>query len=158
MCLSPAELTEFVAQLAADSERWRELVRHDPNQRIYELLWDDENVNAWLICWSQDDDTGFHDHDASAAAITVIEGRVREDRLRLNAEPISTVSGAGATITIPPNAIHRVLHAGETPAVTIHAYSPPLIRTGAYAVSDDGELLREAQDGAEELRAELAVA
>ncbi len=157
MSLSPTELTAFVSRLAADSEHWRELVRHDPDQRIYELLWDDEDVNAWLICWSQDDDTGFHDHDASAAAITVIEGQVREDRLRLNAEPLSTVSGPGATITIPPNAIHRVLHAGEMPAVTIHAYSPPLIRTGAYAVSDDGELLREAQDGAEELRAELAV-
>jgi hypothetical protein len=48
-----------------------------------------------------------------------------------------------------------VLHAGDVPAVTIHAYSPPLIRTGAYAVGDDGELLREAQDGAEELRAEV---
>lgn len=157
MSLSPDELAAFVEDLAADTGRWRDLVRHDPNQRIYELLWDDESVNAWLICWSQDDDTGFHDHDVSAAAITVIEGHVREDRLRLNGEPRTTVSGPGAIITIPPNAIHRVLHAGDVPAVTIHAYSPPLIRTGAYAVSEDGELLREAQDGAEELRAEVAL-
>jgi quercetin dioxygenase-like cupin family protein len=156
MSLALDELSAFAANLAADSESWRELVRHDPDQRIYELLWDDEDVNAWLICWSQDDDTGFHDHDASAAAITVIEGQVREDRLRLNGEPSSTVSGPGALITIPPNAIHRVLHDGDLPAVTIHAYSPPLIRTGAYALSDAGELLREAQDGAEELRAALA--
>jgi quercetin dioxygenase-like cupin family protein len=157
MSLSFAELTAFVAELEADTERWRDLVRHDPNQRIYELLWDDENVNAWLICWSRDDDTGFHDHDASAAAITVIDGHVREDRLRLNGEPRTTVNGPGAIIAIPPNAIHRVLHAGDVPAVTIHAYSPPLVRIGAYVVSDDGELLREAQDGAEELRAELAL-
>jgi quercetin dioxygenase-like cupin family protein len=157
MTLSQDALAAFVAELAADTGRWRGLVRHDPNQRIYELLWDDETVNAWLICWSQDDDTGFHDHDASAAAITVIEGHVREDRLRLNGDPSTTVSGPGAILTIPPNAIHRVLHAGVGPAVTIHAYSPPLIRTGAYAVSDDGELLREAQDGAEELRAEAAL-
>jgi len=155
MSLPLDELSAFVANLAADSQSWRHLVRHEPDHRVYELLWDDEDVNAWLICWSQDDDTGFHDHDASAAAITVIDGQVREDSLRLQGEPSTTVSGPGALITIPPNAIHRVIHAGDVPAVTIHAYSPPLVRTGAYAVSDDGELLREAQDGAEELRAEL---
>ena len=156
MSLSLDELSAFVAGLADDGA-WRDLVRHDPGQRIYELIWADADVNAWLICWSQDDDTGFHDHDASAAAITVIDGQVREDRLRLNGEPTTTVSGPGAVITIPPNAIHRVLHAGGVPAVTIHAYSPPLVRTGAYAISAGGELLREAQDGAEELRAELAL-
>jgi quercetin dioxygenase-like cupin family protein len=157
MSLSVDELTTFVENLAADGDRWQGLVRHDAAHRIYELIWEDQSVNAWLICWSQDDDTGFHDHDASAAAITVIGGQVREDRLRLNGEPRSKVSGPGATITVPPNAIHRVLHAGDTPTVTIHAYSPPLIRTGAYAVSADGELLRVAQDGAEELRAEVAL-
>ena len=157
MSLSLDQLASFVEDLAADSERWRRRVRHDPDQRVYELLWDDVHVNAWLICWSRDDDTGFHDHDASAAAITVIEGKVREDRLRLNGPPSTVVSGPGSLITIPPNAIHRVLHAGEGPAVTIHAYSPPLVRTGAYVVGDGGELLREAQDGAEELRAQVAV-
>ena len=44
------------------------------------------DVNAWLICWSEDHDTGFHDHDASAAAITVMAGHVREDRLRFGAQ------------------------------------------------------------------------
>ena len=156
MSLPPDELTTFVDDWRRAATGGRELVRHDPEQRVCELLWEDEDVNAWLICWSEDDDTGFHDHDASAAAITVIDGRVREDRLRLNGAPSTTVSGPGR-LTIPPNAIHRVLHAGEVPAVTIHAYSPPLVRTGAYAVSDDGELLREAQDGAEELRAEVAL-
>ena len=32
--------------------------------------------------------------------------------------------------------IHRVTHAGNTPAVTINAYSPPLWRMGAYQVKD----------------------
>ena len=47
--------------------------------------------------------------------------------------------------TVPPVAIHRVLHVGEAPAVTIHAYSPPLTRTGAYTVGPNGELERESQ-------------
>ena len=54
---------------------------------MYELIRDDEHVNAWLICWSEDPDTGFHDHDLSAAAIRVIDGQVREDRMRLGGGP-----------------------------------------------------------------------
>lgn len=151
MSLSRTELEVFVEQLAADTERWRPFVSHDPGQRSYELIWDDIEVNAWVLCWSEDHDTGFHDHDVSAAAITVVEGQVREDRLRLNGEPHSVISGPGTTFTVPANAIHRVLHAGDVPAVTIHAYSPPLTRTGAYSVTATGELRRYAQDGAEEL-------
>ena len=59
--------------------------------------------------------------------------------------------------TVPPVAIHRVLHAGDGPAVTIHAYSPPLTRTGSYHVGPDGELQRESQPFEEELRAEPAL-
>jgi quercetin dioxygenase-like cupin family protein len=158
MSLSLEELTTFVENLAADAARWQRFVRHDRDRRVYELIWEGAEVNAWLICWSEDHDTGFHDHDTSAAAITVIDGHVREDRLRLNGEPRTTVSGAGTTITVAPNAIHRILHAGSGPAVTIHAYSPPLVRTGAYAVGLDGELLRVAHDGDEELSSAVALA
>ena len=47
---------------------------------------------------------------------------------------------------------HRVLHAGREPAVTLHAYSPPLWRMGAYEVRGDGTLARHSLSYAEELR------
>lgn len=157
MSLSLAELERFTARLAAEPERWAHLVRHEDDLRVYELIWDDDDVNAWLICWSEDQDTGFHDHDVSGAGIAVISGTVREDRLTVAGGTRSRELGAGAAFTVPPVAIHRVLHAGTGPAVTIHAYSPPLRRTGAYRVGDGGELLREAQDFEVELRAEPAL-
>jgi hypothetical protein len=54
---------------------------------------------------------------------------------------------------LPPVAIHRVLHAGNGPAVTIHAYSPPLRRSGVYRVGEDGSLERESQPFEVELQA-----
>lgn len=54
---------------------------------------------------------------------------------------------------LPAVAIHRVLHAGTAPAVTLHAYSPPLVRTGAYRTAPDGELERELLSAEDELRA-----
>jgi hypothetical protein len=153
MSLGPTELERFVAELAAAPERWAHAVRHASDVRVYAQIWDDEEVNAWVICWSEDQDTGFHDHDKSSAAIGVISGKVREDRLRLGQAPRSQVLGPGSVFTVPSVAIHRVLHAATAPAVTLHAYSPPLIRTGAYRIGPDGELERGLLSGAEELRA-----
>ena len=42
------------------------------------------------------------------------------------------------------------------PAVSIHAYSPPLWRMGAYSVAPDGTLRRESISYAEELRPVVA--
>src|ERR1700759_842 len=126
MSLTLEELHRFAAGLAAEPETWRRHVRHDSDARVYEEIWNDGDVNAWVICWSEDQDTGFHDHDESGAAIAVISGQVREDRLRVGDEPRSRVLAAGQIFTVPEVAIHRVLHAGDVPAVTIHAYSPPL--------------------------------
>ena len=158
MSLTIAELEQFAVSLAAATDRWHHLVRHADDARVYAQIWDDEDVNAWVICWSEDQDTGFHDHDESAAGIAVVSGRVREDRLRLDGAPISREIEPGTTFTLPPVAIHRVLHAGNQPAVTIHAYSPPLRRTGAYRVGDDGELERVSQPFEAELRSEPALA
>ena len=157
MSLEPAALRAFVQQLAADPERWRAVVEHDPEKRTYGLIWDDDQVNAWVLCWSKDHDTGFHDHDVSAAAIVVLEGQVREDRLRLEGGPRETVYGAGSTFTVPPDAIHRVLHAGDGPAITLHAYSPPLRKQGAYSLARDGILQRQVQSWEDELTADTAL-
>ena len=157
MTLTHAELQAFVKGLASEPALWRHLVNHDPERRTYGLICDVADVNAWVLCWGSDHDTGFHDHDVSAAAITVIDGQVREDRLRLDGSPREIVYSAGATFTVPPEAIHRVLHAGDGPAVTIHAYSPPLRAQGAYSLAVDGVLQRHVQSWEQELAGEVLI-
>jgi len=154
--LSSHDLERFVNDLAARPGLWRDYVTADATQRVYELIWDDADVNAWIICWADGSDTGFHDHDRSAAAITVLAGEVTEERLRLGAPPRRDVHGAGTTFTLPATAIHRIRHDNDELAISIHAYSPPLVRTGAYRTGEDGLLEREAQGIEAELRAEPA--
>ncbi len=115
MSLNSTELRDFAAQLADEPERWAHLVAADSSERVYELIWDDEDVNAWVIVWNEDSDTGFHDHDVSAAGIAVIAGMVREDRLSLGGLPRVRLFSGGETFTVEPTAIHRVLHAGGEP-------------------------------------------
>jgi predicted metal-dependent enzyme (double-stranded beta helix superfamily) len=150
--LDGAELRALAARLARRPERWAHLVRHDPGERVYEELVRDSHLAVWLICWMEDHDTGFHDHDRSAGAVAVAQGAVVEERLRLGRPPAARTFGAGEAFAFAAADIHRVRHGGAGPAVTIHAYSPPLWRMGAYEVQPDGELRRHSMSYAEELR------
>jgi predicted metal-dependent enzyme (double-stranded beta helix superfamily) len=100
-----------------------------------------------------DHDTGFHDHDVSAGAVAVVSGAVREERLTIGGPPREVLARSGSTFHFSPSDIHRVRHAGRDPAVTIHVYSPPLLRMGAYVVGGDGVLARHPMSYEEELRA-----
>ena len=95
------QLTTFVRGLASKPESWRHLVEHDRAARTYSELLRDDNVAAWLICWMDDHDTGFHDHDRSAGAVAVAQGEVIEDRLLLGRPPASRRYGAGRAFSCP---------------------------------------------------------
>jgi predicted metal-dependent enzyme (double-stranded beta helix superfamily) len=150
--LTQPELSRFVRDLVLRPDVWKDLVHHDPDSRIYEQLLRDQHVEVWLICWMYDHDTGFHDHDVSSGALAVAQGRVREERLGLGGAVIERILEAGEAIDFAAADIHRVTHTGNTPAVTINAYSPPLWRMGAYEIKGSGELQRHSISYAEELR------
>jgi predicted metal-dependent enzyme (double-stranded beta helix superfamily) len=150
--LSQPELRALASRLAADPQHWQHLVVHRPDARTYAELHRDDHLAVWLICWMDDHDTGFHDHDLSAGAVGVAAGAVREERLVLGGAPVERVVPAGQSFSFGPSDIHRVAHAPGAPAVTVHAYSPPLWRMGAYEVLPTGELQRWSLSYAEELR------
>jgi predicted metal-dependent enzyme (double-stranded beta helix superfamily) len=150
--LSGPELERFVRDLADRPELWIDSVRHDSTQRVYEELCSDEYLTAWLICWMDDQDTGFHDHDVSAGAVAVVSGRVREERLAIGGEPSKRTVAVGDAFHFSPADIHRVRHDGSEPAVTLHVYSPPLARMGAYEIDENGVLARHSLRSSEELR------
>ena len=145
-------LRAWVGDLAAAPSRWAPHVAHRADQRIFVPLDAPEGTEAWLICWMPGHDTGFHDHDLSSGAVTVVSGSVREERLRIGAQVTSEVYEAGQTFDFSPADIHRVTHHGTEPAVTLHAYSPRLRRMGAYSVARSGELQRFPLAYGEELR------
>jgi predicted metal-dependent enzyme (double-stranded beta helix superfamily) len=151
--LSLTELRALATRLAADPSEWRHLVRHDPAARIFERILDEPSVEAWLICWMAGHDTGFHDHDVSSGAVAVLDGEVREERLILgSAEARSKHYAAGEVFDFSPADIHRVVHHGAAPTVTLHVYSPRIARPGAYSIGPDGALRRHQVSNGEELR------
>jgi mannose-6-phosphate isomerase-like protein (cupin superfamily) len=151
--LDPDSLRALVDGLAAAPEAWEEHVRHDTEGRHYTLLHRDGTVEVWLICWTgEDHDTGYHDHDISSGAFAVARGELVEERLAIG-RTIRRRLRRGQSLGFPPSHVHRVHGVGDTPAVSIHAYSPPLARLGVYAVAPDGALRRESVAATHELTA-----
>ena len=150
--LDCGELRDLVARIAADPQRWQGLVRHGTPERHFEQLWRDDHVDVWVITWTNGNDTGFHDHDVSRGAVAVVEGEVTEERLVVGGPPRRLHHAAGETFEFDASHVHRMCLDADGPAVSIHAYSPPLWRMGAYTVASDGTLRRESVSYAEELR------
>jgi predicted metal-dependent enzyme (double-stranded beta helix superfamily) len=161
--LSRVQLRVLATEVAANESLWRHLVRHEPDRRVYEELLLDEpslagSVGLWLICWMDDHDTGFHDHDNSSGAVAVAAGRLRDERLAVGAHAPARTYTRGESFDFGPSDIHRMAHAGGGPAISIHAYSPPLKGMGAYVVEPSGVLRRTSMPYTEELRPDHAAA
>jgi quercetin dioxygenase-like cupin family protein len=122
-------------------------------ERYSERLLLTSDLEIWMIHWEAGHDTGFHDHDRSGGTVVVIEGAVREDRLVVGGAPSTRVVRAGESFSFEPADIHRVTHVSGEPAVTIHAYSPPLQAMGAYEIEEGGRLRRTPLDAATSLSA-----
>lgn len=149
--LDRAELQALVDELAAAPELWREQVAFPDGERHYVSLHRDDHVDVWLLCWTRDNDTGWHDHDISSGAVRVIQGALAESNPRIGGEPAVRVVGAGRSFAFGPEHIHR-LTGEEDRSVSIHAYSPPLWRLGQYTIGDDGLMRRRSVSYADELR------
>ena len=150
--LGEEELRAIVTDLARRPELWRRHVAHDPNQRRFTRLRIDEDLEVWLICWMDGQDTGLHDHGDSSGAVAVVQGAVHEERYvnRTLAHELDFVEGE--TLTFSPTVVHRVRHSGNEPTVTLHAYSPPLHDSSAYAIDAHGRWRSVAVQDDEELR------
>lgn len=145
-----AELSELVRELAARPDLWQRHVRHSAVERLYVRLHLDDHLEVWLICWSQRQDTGFHDHDGSRGAVAVVDGALRERRLSVGGGVPTAVYPTGADFSFGATHIHDVSQTGPSIATSLHVYSPPLGEMGFYEIAADGTLSRRTGDYREE--------
>ena len=107
------------------------------------------HLDIWLICWANQQETGFHDHDLSAGAVHVVQGELVEDRFELvnsTLSEASTTHRLGATFDFDASHVHRLRHRHGAVATSIHAYSPALWRMGVPTTWIPRGLLRRTLD------------
>jgi quercetin dioxygenase-like cupin family protein len=149
--LTQPELEELAAAIAQQPELWQHHVGFDGEERVYASLHRDAHVDVWLLCWTPENDTGWHDHDISSGAVAVVAGELVENNLTLTHGARERRVGAGTSFSFGPDHIHR-LNGAVQGSISVHAYSPPLWRMGQYRVDDDGTLKRVSLSYADELR------
>lgn len=131
--LPPAELLALLSRVAADPGAWAAAVSFSSGTRHWSRLPAPDGVDLWLLTWLPDQATDLHDHGDSAAAFTVLSGVVEEVRVEPARQRRRTTRLAtGRTRWMPPGELHDVRGAPDGPAVTLHAYSPPLTRMTFY--------------------------
>jgi predicted metal-dependent enzyme (double-stranded beta helix superfamily) len=149
--LSQARLGEIVGALAARPGGWGELVRFEAGRRWYRRLELADDHEVWLLSWLPGQNTGFHDHGRAAGAFAVAQGRVRERTVAGGHRPLvrNLTVGQGSVRAFGPHYAHDVVNAFAEPAVTVHAYSPPLTAMRRFELTESG-LVHTATERAEQ--------
>ncbi|MCT7657281.1 cysteine dioxygenase [Mycobacterium deserti] len=116
--------------------------------RWYTRLHGDEELDVWLISWVPDRSTELHDHGGSLGALTVVSGSLRETRWDGEALRRKRLQ-SGDQAAFPLGWVHDVVWAPDrhtsapiTPALSVHAYSPPLTAMSYYEVTERNTLRR----------------
>lgn len=139
--LPAADLVGLVRAVAHDRRGWLDRVRFGADtQRWWTRLSSDPAVDVWLLTWLAGHTTEFHDHGGSAAAFTVTHGTLAELRVGSRGRLRALRHGSGTATYLAPMIVHDVRNGGSGPAVSIHAYSPPLTSMTYYEPDASGLL------------------
>jgi quercetin dioxygenase-like cupin family protein len=143
----------LAAGLSAAADHWLDLVEYRPESRWTHLLaprtaaaaLDPElhpelsSAQVWLLSWLPGQGTPLHDHGWSAGAFAVVRGTLTErvvagaGHRRRGGESSADLS-AGRVRHFGPHYVHQVTNDGPEPAVSVHVYTPALIRMNTYSL------------------------
>jgi rhodanese-related sulfurtransferase/mannose-6-phosphate isomerase-like protein (cupin superfamily) len=150
---TPEELANIVS-LFASSDGWMNKVRLRAEGRWYERVYHGPDYDIWVISWLPGQSTGFHDHGASSGAFVVATGILEEHRPGERTRAIYP----GKACAFGPDYAHDVRNVSLAPAISIHAYSPPLSEMNEYELDGSQLVPREgASEKSETLDQEWSV-
>jgi rhodanese-related sulfurtransferase len=139
---TPEELANIVS-LFASSDGWIDQVRLRAEHRWYERLYLGPDYDIWVISWLPGQSTGFHDHGASSGAFVVATGILEEHRPGERTRVIHP----GKPRAFGPDYSHDVRNVSLAPAISVHAYSPPLSEMNEYELDGSRLVPRERASG-----------
>ena len=115
-----------------------------PDHYVRNLVHAGPAYHALLLCWRNGHRSPIHDHRGASCAVKVLAGEALETNF--NRAPNGMVYAAssrpmvqGSTCFSENADIHQVsnLQAGNADLVTLHVYSPPLMRMNVYSLRGD---------------------
>jgi len=144
-----AGLGELVRALAGAEEVWRPLVRFSRGKRWFCRLDLAADYEVWLLSWLPGQCTGFHNHGEASGAFAVAKGQLRETLAAPGRRRVRCRTAAPGTVTrFGSGRVHDLGNVADEPAVSVHAYSPPLSAMRRYEMTASGLVLARTENAA----------
>lgn len=99
--------------------------------------------HVWVLCWKNGQRSPIHDHVGSSCAVKVLRGTLTQTIFEFAANGHVKAVGSqdyppGSVVGSQDHDLHQVsnLQAGSADLITLHIYSPPLMRMTTYSLTD----------------------
>jgi predicted metal-dependent enzyme (double-stranded beta helix superfamily) len=124
---------------AGDRAAWLRVARFTPGRRWFHRLALTADYEIWLLTWLPGQHTGFHDHGDASGAFAIAHGELRETLAAPGSRRVRQRTAAAGSVTrFGGRHLHDVANVTGTPAVSVHAYSPPLSAMRRYEMTSSG--------------------
>lgn len=130
-----AEQLVRIARLFASDDSHAGQVDLSVTERQRIPLDSNAHLEVWLMVWPVGSSTGWHDHGQAAGAYVVVTGELIEESRRGGAAS-DLLLEKGDDRAFGAGHIHNMTNVGDTPALTVHAYSPGLTEMTPYELVD----------------------
>jgi cysteine dioxygenase len=137
------ELTALLADLDVGCDDVADFVRFSAKRYARNALRSGTWYAAWVMCWRNGQRSPIHDHKGSSCGVRVLRGTATETLCEF--APNGHVKAVFSRDHYPGDVcgsedtdLHQIsnLQAGDADLVTLHVYSPPLIKMGTYSLED----------------------
>jgi hypothetical protein len=142
--LSPAQLEKVIEAVAKRPDLYEDLIVADRESRWWLLLYRTPSFEVKLLTWENGQESDWHDHGGSSGAFRVTAGSLLERHRAADSVSVDSASfGVGGYGSFATDYVHDVVFESGDPAVSIHAYSPPLSGLTYYEQTRFGFIARE---------------
>jgi DMSO/TMAO reductase YedYZ molybdopterin-dependent catalytic subunit len=136
-------LTDLLRRLDLSCADLADLLRFSDRDYQRNLVRAGRWYHLWVLCWKNGQRSPIHDHAGSSCGVRVLRGTATVTSFTF--APNGHVKALGSQDLAPGSVVgnqdtdlHQVsnLQAGDADLVTLHVYSPPLLRMGTYSLTD----------------------
>ncbi|HTU17148.1 MAG TPA: molybdopterin-dependent oxidoreductase [Gemmataceae bacterium] len=138
-----AELTEQLRLLKLDARDVANFLRFDEPTYQRVLVRAGRWYHLWVLCWKNGQRSPIHDHLGSSCGVRVLRGTATITDFAFSANGHVKAVGsrdypAGSVFGNEDADLHQLsnLQAGSADLITLHVYSPPLLRMGTYSLTE----------------------
>jgi DMSO/TMAO reductase YedYZ molybdopterin-dependent catalytic subunit len=138
-----AALQEKLTQLTITCADVADYIRFSDRSYQRNLVRAGAWYNIWVMCWKNGQRSPVHDHASSVCAVRVLRGTLTETRYKFAPNGAVVATGSreltDGNICVAQDAyLHQIANfqTGNRDLVTLHIYSPPLVRMSTFSLTD----------------------